>query len=120
MEPVKPCQDENPILTTYFRMFFGSVNSFQIPISRKNFWDLINELSSSGITVFVTTHYLDEAEFCNRIMMIDAGKLIAGGSPGELKKKYLNNPIIEIGYLVKFDEHRPDLWLHRKEIKRRL
>jgi ABC-2 type transport system ATP-binding protein len=66
------------------------------PISRKNFWDLINELSESGITVFVTTHYLDEAEFCNRIMMIDAGKIIAGGSPGELKQEYLTNPIVEI------------------------
>lgn len=65
------------------------------PISRKNFWDLINDLSTNGITVFVTTHYLDEAEFCNRIMMIDAGKIIAGGSPGELKVKYLNNVIFE-------------------------
>ena len=65
------------------------------PISRKNFWDLINELSRQGITVFVTTHYLDEAEFCNRIMMIDAGKIIAGGSPDELKKKFLTNYIIE-------------------------
>lgn len=65
------------------------------PISRKNFWDLINELSTQGITVFVTTHYLDEAEFCNRIMMIDAGKIIAGGSPGELKTNYLTNPIFE-------------------------
>jgi ABC-2 type transport system ATP-binding protein len=66
------------------------------PISRKNFWDLINDLSQNGITVFVTTHYLDEAEFCHRIMMIDAGKIIAGGSPGELKTKYLTNPILEI------------------------
>jgi ABC-2 type transport system ATP-binding protein len=65
------------------------------PISRKNFWDLINDLSHRGITVFVTTHYLDEAEFCNRIMMIDAGKIIAGGSPNELKTKYLSNPILE-------------------------
>lgn len=65
------------------------------PISRKNFWDLINDLSTNGTTVFVTTHYLDEAEFCNRIMMIDAGKIIAGGSPGELKTKYLSNPIFE-------------------------
>lgn len=66
------------------------------PISRKNFWDLINDLSQQGITVFVTTHYLDEAEFCNRIMMIEAGKIIAGGSPGELKTKYLTNPIFEV------------------------
>lgn len=66
------------------------------PISRRNFWDLINELSRKGITVFVTTHYLDEAEFCNRIMMIDAGKIIAGGSPKELKEKYLDKQILEI------------------------
>ncbi len=66
------------------------------PISRRNFWDFINELSLGGTTVFVTTHYLDEAEFCNRIMMIDAGKIIAGGSPKELKTNYLKNPIIEI------------------------
>lgn len=66
------------------------------PISRKNFWDLINDLSEQGITVFVTTHYLDEAEFCNRIMLIDSGKIIAGGSPGELKKNYLRNTLLEI------------------------
>ncbi len=66
------------------------------PISRKNFWDLINELSQMGITVFVTTHYLDEAEFCNRIVMIDAGKIIAVGSPAQLKTNYLKNAIIEI------------------------
>ena len=66
------------------------------PISRKNFWDLINELSQSGITVFVTTHYLDEAEFCSRIVMIDAGKIIAVGSPAELKSNYLKYAILEI------------------------
>lgn len=66
------------------------------PISRRNFWDLINDLSQSGTTVFVTTHYLDEAEYCNRIMMINAGKIIAGGSPKELKTEYLGKAIFEI------------------------
>ncbi|RPI18336.1 MAG: ABC transporter ATP-binding protein [Ignavibacteriae bacterium] len=66
------------------------------PISRRNFWDLINDLSQRGTTVFVTTHYLDEAEYCNRIMMINAGKIIAGGSPKELKTNYLNKTILEI------------------------
>jgi ABC-2 type transport system ATP-binding protein len=66
------------------------------PISRRNFWDLINDLSQKGITVFVTTHYLDEAEYCNRIMMIEAGRIIAGGSPKELKTNYLTNTILEI------------------------
>jgi len=66
------------------------------PISRRSFWELINKLSESGTTVFVTTHYLDEAEYCNTIMLIHAGKLIAGGSPQELKRRYIQNPILEV------------------------
>ncbi len=66
------------------------------PISRRKFWDLITELSDKGTTVFVTTHYLDEAEFCNRIILINAGKLIAAGSPKELKHEYIKNKVIEI------------------------
>jgi ABC-2 type transport system ATP-binding protein len=66
------------------------------PISRRNFWDLINELSQSGVTVFVTTHYLDEAEFCNTITLINAGNIIASGSSKELKTKYLTNTILEV------------------------
>ncbi len=66
------------------------------PISRRNFWDLINELSQSGVTVFVTTHYLDEAEFCNTITLINAGNIIATGSSKELKTKYLTNTIMEV------------------------
>jgi ABC-2 type transport system ATP-binding protein len=57
------------------------------PISRRNFWDLIYQLSHSGVTVFVTTHYMDEAEHCNTIGLIYAGKLVALGSPSELKTK---------------------------------
>lgn len=66
------------------------------PVSRRKFWDQINDLSEKGTTVFVTTHYLDEAEFCNRIILIDAGKLIASGSPKELKSKYIKKPVYEI------------------------
>lgn len=66
------------------------------PVSRRNFWELINELSEQGITVFVTTHYLDEAEYCNEIRLMHAGALVAGGSPQELKKKYIRNPILEV------------------------
>lgn len=66
------------------------------PISRRKFWDLITDLSERGTTVFVTTHYLDEAEFCNRIILINAGKLIAAGSPKELKREYIKNKVIEI------------------------
>ncbi len=66
------------------------------PISRRNFWELINELSHKGITVFVTTHYLDEAEYCNSITLINAGKIIASGTSKELKTKYLTNTMLEV------------------------
>lgn len=66
------------------------------PISRRKFWNLINDLSEKGTTVFVTTHYLDEAEFCGRIILINAGKLVAAGSPKELKNKYIKNKVIEL------------------------
>ena len=66
------------------------------PISRRNFWELINRLSSEGITVLVTTHFLDEAEYCNDIILINAGRLIASGSPSELKQEYIKYPILEV------------------------
>jgi ABC-2 type transport system ATP-binding protein len=66
------------------------------PIMRRRFWDLIRQLAEGGTTVFVTTHYLDEAEYCNRIMLIHAGKIIAGGTPEELKTKYLQTPVFEV------------------------
>jgi ABC-2 type transport system ATP-binding protein len=77
-------------------VFLDEPTSGVDPISRRNFWDLINNLSSEGTTVFVTTHYLEEAEFCNNIILIDAGKLIAEGNPKELKTKYIKNKILEI------------------------
>ena len=66
------------------------------PISRRNFWELINQLSAAGSTVLVTTHFLDEAEYCNDIILMNAGRLIAAGSPTELKTEHLRNPILEV------------------------
>jgi ABC-2 type transport system ATP-binding protein len=66
------------------------------PASRRRFWELINGLSESGITVFVTTHYMDEAEYCNDIRLIHAGRIVAGGSPRELKTQAIRNPILEV------------------------
>jgi len=66
------------------------------PVSRRNFWELINQLSSQGTTVLVTTHYLDEAEYCNDIILINAGRLIASGSPVELKTRHITSPILEV------------------------
>jgi ABC-2 type transport system ATP-binding protein len=66
------------------------------PISRRQFWRLIGELSKSGVTVLVTTHYLDEAEYCHRVAVIHAGKLAALGTTGELKSVFAERPIVEI------------------------
>ncbi len=77
-------------------VFLDEPTSGVDPISRRSFWELINLLSEQGTTVFVTTHYLEEAEFCNNLMLIDSGKIIAGGTPKELKTNYLKEPIFEI------------------------
>jgi len=77
-------------------VFLDEPTSGVDPISRRNFWDLINNLASGGTTVFVTTHYLEEAEFCNNIILIDAGKIIAQGNPEELKTNYIKHKILEI------------------------
>jgi ABC-2 type transport system ATP-binding protein len=77
-------------------VFLDEPTSGVDPISRRRFWDLIHELSSEGITVLVTTHYLEEAEYCGNIILINAGKLIAEGNPKELKTNYLKNTILEI------------------------
>jgi ABC-2 type transport system ATP-binding protein len=66
------------------------------PVSRRNFWDLIYDLSHRGVTVFVTTHYMDEAEHCNTIGLIYNGKLIATGSPTELKHDLDRYSIFEV------------------------
>jgi ABC-2 type transport system ATP-binding protein len=55
------------------------------PLQRRNFWDMIYDFSASGTTVFVTTHFLDEAEFCHRISFIVSSNIVAEGTPGELK-----------------------------------
>jgi ABC-2 type transport system ATP-binding protein len=58
------------------------------PVARRAFWNLIYDYSAEGMTIFVTTHYMDEAEYCNHISIMDSGKLIALGTPSELKEKY--------------------------------
>jgi ABC-2 type transport system ATP-binding protein len=70
------------------------------PLSRRNFWEIIYNLSQSGVTIFVTTHYMDEAEHCDRIAFINSGKLIKIGSPKELKMSG-----------QKLEEIRCDKWL---------
>ena len=66
------------------------------PVSRRQFWTLIEDLARSAVTVLVTTHYLDEAEHCHRIAIIHAGKLAAIGTSGELKRLFAERPIVEV------------------------
>jgi len=66
------------------------------PVSRRQFWRLIDQLSQSGTTVLVTTHYLDEAEHCHRIAVMNAGKLAAIGTTTELKGVFAERPIVEV------------------------
>jgi ABC-2 type transport system ATP-binding protein len=66
-------------------LFLDEPTSGVDPISRRQFWELIHQMGAEGVTVFVTTHYMDEAEYCNRLALIHRGKLIALGTPSELR-----------------------------------
>ncbi|MGB7875995.1 MAG: ABC transporter ATP-binding protein [Anaerolineales bacterium] len=66
------------------------------PVSRRAFWGLLYKLIAEGITVFVTTHYMDEAEHCHRLAFIQRGKIIAYGSPSEIKAEMMRGQVLEI------------------------
>ena len=66
------------------------------PLSRREFWSLIDHLSASGVTVLVTTHYLDEAEHCHRVAIIHGGQLAAIGTTDELKRVFADRTIVEV------------------------
>jgi ABC-2 type transport system ATP-binding protein len=66
------------------------------PITRREFWTMIFEAASRGTTVFVTTHYMDEAEYCNRVSIMVDGGIEAMGTPEELKKQYASSSIAEM------------------------
>jgi ABC-2 type transport system ATP-binding protein len=66
------------------------------PVSRREFWDLLYQLVESGVTVLVTTHYMDEAEHCHRLAFIQHGRLIAIGTPGELKHEAFRGQVFEL------------------------
>lgn len=66
------------------------------PASRRSFWELIYALAQEGVTVFVSTHYMDEAEHCDWLALIDAGKIVASGSPAELRKTHFHARLLEL------------------------
>jgi ABC-2 type transport system ATP-binding protein len=77
-------------------LFLDEPTSGVDPISRRNFWSLIQQMGKRGVTTFVTTHYMDEAEYCDRLALIYQGKIIAMGTPSELKVKTLPQGIFEV------------------------
>lgn len=77
-------------------VFLDEPTSGVDPLMRRKFWGLINELSGEGVTVLVTTHFLEEAEYCNDLILINAGRIIANGSPKKLKRDHIKTPILEL------------------------
>ncbi len=77
-------------------LFLDEPTSGVDPITRANFWGIIKKLAYSGVTVFVTTHYMDEAENCNRMVLIYHGTIIAMGTPQEMKTNCMKNEVLEI------------------------
>jgi ABC-2 type transport system ATP-binding protein len=77
-------------------IFLDEPTSGVDPINRRKFWDLIYHLAGQGVTVFVTTHYMDEAEYCDRLGLIYRGELIALGTPEELRTGFMKEEIVEV------------------------
>jgi len=77
-------------------IFLDEPTSGVDPITRANFWAIIKEMANRGVTVFVTTHYMDEAENCNRMTLIYKGTMIAIGTPQEMKTRVMKDDVLEI------------------------
>jgi ABC-2 type transport system ATP-binding protein len=77
-------------------LFLDEPTSGVDPLSRRSFWDLINEMAGEGITVFVTTHYMEEAEYCNRLALMNRGRIVALGTPGQLKTEWMTESVLDL------------------------
>jgi len=75
-------------------VFLDEPTSGVDPVSRRQFWQLIHQMSGEGVTVFVTTHYMDEAEYCNRLVLINHGDIVAIGTPTELKRRSMKGELL--------------------------
>jgi ABC-2 type transport system ATP-binding protein len=95
-------------------LFLDEPTSGVEPRSRRRFWDLIHSLASDGVTVLVSTHYMDEAEYCHRIALINHGRLIATGSPAQLRETALGGELLlvecdALGATLEALQHAPDV-----------
>lgn len=75
-------------------LFLDEPTSGVDPISRRQFWELIHHMAGEGVTVFVTTHYMEEAEYCNRLALIYRGKMVALGTPTDLKRNSIHGDLL--------------------------
>ncbi len=87
------------------------------PLSRRDFWELLYQLVADGVTVFVTTHYMDEAEHCHRLALLQRGQIIASGSPDEMRNEGMRGQVLEI---VSSDSARAVKVLRAAKIEGRL
>lgn len=93
-------------------LFLDEPTSGVDPESRRRFWDLIHTLSAENVSVLVSTHYMDEAEYCHRIALINSGRLIALGTPLEIKRHALSGELLaldcsDIGLALELTQHVP-------------
>ena len=77
-------------------LFLDEPTSGVDPVSRRNFWTLIYEMTRKGTTVFVTTHYMEEADYCDRLALIYRGRIVAEGTPNELRRDFMKRDVLEI------------------------
>jgi ABC-2 type transport system ATP-binding protein len=77
-------------------IFLDEPTSGVDPITRRRFWELIHQMAESGVTVFVTTHYMEEAEYCNRLALIFRGRIVALGTPSELKRDSMKGELLVV------------------------
>lgn len=78
-------------------VFLDEPTSGADPASRRLFWEIINELADHGVTVFVSTHYMEEAEYCDRLALIYRGSMIASGSAATLKSRHDDGLLFQVG-----------------------
>lgn len=95
-------------------LFLDEPTSGVDPISRRQFWDLIHHMAAEGVTVFVTTHYMEEAEYCNRLALIFRGRMVALGTPSELKRDSMTGQLLfvdcePLGTAVEALQSAPDV-----------
>lgn len=77
-------------------VFLDEPTSGVDPVARRSFWDLIHDMARKGVTVFVTTHYMEEAEYCNRLALMSMGRIIALGTPSQLKRDWMQESVVEL------------------------